>query len=87
MRIRQHVAAGAVLAAVLALTPAPARAVVDPGLASSPGETARYDIRRAAAAVRPADAQLARVRELVQAPHGPSERTAAGSPARAPGIR
>jgi hypothetical protein len=40
MRIRQHLATGAVLAAVLALTPVPARAAIDPGLIPSSTEAA-----------------------------------------------
>ncbi|SDY37880.1 Fungalysin/Thermolysin Propeptide Motif [Micromonospora pattaloongensis] len=67
MRIRHHLAGGAALAAVLALTPVPAGAVVDPGPAGSAAETARHDVRRAGAAVRPTDAQLAAVRDLVRA--------------------
>lgn len=67
MRTRQKLAAGAVLAAVLALTPGPAWAVVDAGTTASPAEAGRYDVRRTVAAVSPTEAQLTAVRDLVRA--------------------
>ncbi|GII22732.1 M36 family metallopeptidase [Planosporangium mesophilum] len=64
MHLRKHLAAGAAVAAVLALSPAPARAVVDLGPGAAGDATA--DVRRTAEAVRPTDAQLTAVRDLIQ---------------------
>src|SRR4051812_28684278 len=63
MRIRPPLAVGAAFALVLTLNPSAASAVVDVG---SPG-VERLDVRRTSESVRPTDAQLSAVRELVGA--------------------
>ncbi|MGN9779599.1 M36 family metallopeptidase [Micromonospora sp. H33] len=63
MRIRPLLAAGATFALLVTLNPSVASAVVDVG---SPGVD-RLDVRRTAESVRPTDAQLRAVRELVEA--------------------
>ncbi|PZF91884.1 M36 family metallopeptidase [Micromonospora deserti] len=63
MRIRPPLAAGAAFALVLALSPSTASAVVDVG---TPG-TDRLDVRRTSESVRPTDAQLIAMRELLGA--------------------